>query len=75
MDLATNRVVRRTGKLAYEVLKIRLPLSVLQSNAGFYIGTFDEEGPVSRESEEYYPDKDSAQYALDNNTFTQKWEP
>ena len=31
-----------------------LPLEVLQSAAGHYIGTRDTEGPVSRESREYF---------------------
>lgn len=63
------------GKLAYEILKQRLPLKVLESGAGFYIGTFDDSGPCSRESEEYYRTREAAQWALDNNDFTQKYEP
>lgn len=49
-----------------------LPLRVLQSNAGWYIGTWDNEGPVSRESECYYRTQEEAQKALDTNTWTQK---
>lgn len=43
------------GKRALAHLHLELPLQVLMSNAGFYIGTLDEEGPASRESVEYYP--------------------
>ena len=44
---------------------ITLPLKVLQSANGFYLGSFDEEGPVSRESVEYWPTEVDAQKALD----------
>ncbi|MFG9255198.1 hypothetical protein ACEP22_23350 [Pseudomonas aeruginosa] len=60
------------GKLALAHLRLELPLQVLMSNAGFYIGTLDEEGPASRESVEYYPSRDLAQQALDNGTWTQQ---
>ncbi|EIU1666873.1 MULTISPECIES: hypothetical protein [Pseudomonas] len=59
------------GKLALAHLRLELPLQVLMSNAGFYIGTLDEEGPASRESVEYYPSRELAQQALDNGTWTQ----
>lgn len=41
-----------------------LPIQVLESPSGFYLGTCNEEGPVSRESEEYWPTKEAAQLAL-----------
>lgn len=50
-------------------------LQVLQSNAGYYIGTFGAEGPVSRESQEYYSHRAAAEYALLRNTFTQRVNP
>ena len=65
----------RTGYLARTYLNLRLPLQVLRSQAGYYIGTADDEGPCSRESLEYYSSKEVAEYALKNNTFTQKEEP
>jgi len=48
----------------------KLPLEVLESNAGFYIGTWFD-GPYSRESHHYYPSFESAKKALD----TGKWMP
>ncbi|MCL6228141.1 hypothetical protein M4368_27225 [Pseudomonas aeruginosa PA103] len=60
------------GKRALAHLRLELPLQVLMSNAGFYIGTLDEEGPASRESVEYYPSRDLAQQALDSGTWTQR---
>lgn len=64
-----------TGKLAWEYCKLRLPLQVCRSAAGFYIGTISEDGPCSRESLEYYPKEALAEHALANNTFTQRDEP
>jgi hypothetical protein len=60
------------GKLALSVCHVELPLQVLKSQAGFYIGTFDEEGPCSRESFEYFPTKEAAFAALETGEWTQK---
>jgi len=75
------------GQLAEKFLDVQLPLQVLGSRAGFYIGTFleldltlemDEMpeffGPVSRESEEYFSSAEEAQQALDKGLWTQKTE-
>ena len=43
-------------------------IQVLESAAGFYIGTFDE-GPYCRISECYYQTQQEAQTALDTLTF------
>lgn len=45
-----------------------LHLQVLRSNAGYYIGTFCNCGPYSRESD-YYPKREDAQIALDSRNF------
>lgn len=42
------------GYLALAYTGKRLPLQVRHSAAGHYIGTADEDGPVSRESVEYF---------------------
>lgn len=64
------------GKLALEYCGEQLPLQVLESGAGFYIGTRDEIGdPVSRESQEYYKTSQLAADALQNGTWTQKAHP
>lgn len=50
-----------------------LPLQVLESQRGYYLGTMTiEEGPVSRESEEYWPIRDLAQEALRDQNWTQR---
>jgi hypothetical protein len=65
----------RYGRLAREFCGKRLPLAVLKSNAGFYIGTFDDEGPCSRESVEYFPTVEVAEKALESANWTQRLEP
>ncbi len=64
-----------TGKLALEFGGQRLPLSVLQSAAGYYLGTYNESGPVSRESVEYWPTEDRAEDALTSGDWTQRDHP
>ena len=62
------------GQLALTIGRA-LPLQVLGSRAGFYIGTADEEGPCSRESVEYWENRALAQSALANRRWTQRYEP
>lgn len=47
---------------------VALKPQVLQSAAGYYIGTFCQCGPYSRESG-YYPKREEAQQALDTGDF------
>lgn len=63
------------GVLALATCGLRLPLQVLKSAAGYYIGTADEEGPVSRESVEYFRTPSDASTALANSTWTQRPSP
>lgn len=62
------------GLLALIHLGKRLPLQVLHSAAGYYIGTFDDV-PVSRESVEYFQDRRTALRALRIGMWTQRQEP
>lgn len=64
-----------SGALALAWTGKRLPLQVLRSAAGHYIGTQDDEGPVSRESVEYFPTHLAAQLALDTHAWTQRAYP
>ncbi|RMR22715.1 hypothetical protein ALP90_02178 [Pseudomonas amygdali pv. ulmi] len=59
------------GQLALIHCGKLLPLEVLQSAAGHYIGTRDIEGPVSRESREYFRSYAMAQRALDRSGWSQ----
>ncbi|GKT25130.1 hypothetical protein [Acidovorax sp. SUPP3334] len=65
----------RHGLLAQEFCGKRLPLQVLRSQRGHYIGTAGDEGPVSRESNEYFRTEELAQQALQGGNWTQKQEP
>ena len=64
-----------SGVLAKQWCGVTLPLQVLRSGAGWYIGTYDEEGPCSRESEEYWGTEREAQIALDEGFWTQRDHP
>ena len=64
------------GKLALEVCGKALPLRILHSQRGYYIGTFDDEaGPCSRESVEYFRQEAQAVKALESGSWTQKMAP
>lgn len=63
-----------TGYVAEKFGGVTLPVQVLKSAAGWYIGTWDD-GPYSRESVEYYAMQDEAQAALDSGTWTQRRHP
>lgn len=63
------------GKLANEYCNVLLPLRVLQSAAGFYLGTIGPDGPCSRESVEYFPTRERADAALASGDWTQRDEP
>lgn len=63
---------RPVGEIANQFCGLTLPLQVLKSGAGYYIGTADDSGPVSRESEEYWPHLHLAELALENHHWTQR---
>ncbi len=64
------------GRLAEQWLGQQFRLQVLKSNAGYYIGTADENGlPCSRESDGYWDTHTQAQTALENGQWSQKPTP
>lgn len=64
------------GYLPLTFVGKRLPLQVLRSAAGYYIGAFDDhDGPCSRESFEYFPSRDAAAKALATGAWTQRSHP
>lgn len=69
---ATTGPTPRIGQQALQYGGLRLELQVLQSAAGFYIGTIHEQTPYSRESVEYWPKRESAVLALETNSWTQR---
>lgn len=60
------------GQLAHTYCNKKLPLEIMRSNAGFYIGTSDGELPCSRESVEYFRTRDAAEQAIESGSWTQK---
>lgn len=63
------------GKLA-QACGQKLPLKVCRSQAGYYLGTQDEQGcPYSRESAEYWRTDKAASQALETGRWTQRQEP
>lgn len=60
-----------TGILAAES-GFHLSLQILKSGRGYYIDTANNEGPVSRESEEYFSLQNNAVQALTLGTWTQR---
>ncbi|MGY3095019.1 hypothetical protein [Pantoea eucalypti] len=67
----------QNGLLAKKFLNMQLPMKVMQSARGYYIGTSDPEtgDPVTRESTEYFRKKIDAENALAGNLWTQKEHP
>lgn len=61
------------GQLAYRELGLILPVQVLRSAAGYYLGTSNEDDfPVSRESVEYFKTQEQAEQALASGNWTQR---
>jgi len=66
----------RVGEMARDSGGKRYALQVMESAAGFYLGTRDEDGcPYSRESLEYWPDRTQAEAAMTSGEWTQRDEP
>lgn len=63
------------GYLALAYADKRLPLQVLHSAAGHYIGTTDMDGPVSRESVSYFRSHNAAYQALKTGRWQQQINP
>jgi hypothetical protein len=72
---ATQAKAQSIGYLPLAYTGKRLSLQVLHSAAGHYIGTTDEDGPVSRESAEYFRSFDAASRALATGRWQQRTYP
>lgn len=65
----------RAESVGYQALEFagkRLPLQVLCSAGGHYIGTADADGPVSREAEGYFRSYNAAEHALKTGRWQQR---
>lgn len=68
---------KKCGRLAFRCTGEKLPLLVLKSNAGFYIGTVVSTGdmrgaPNTRESDRYWQTEPEARSALETGNWVQK---
>ncbi|EWH28531.1 hypothetical protein [Pseudomonas aeruginosa] len=72
---ATQARAESIGYLALTYVGKRLPLQVRQSGAGHFIGTADDNGPVSRESVEYFRSYEAAEQALSTGRWQQRLHP
>lgn len=72
---ATQARAESIGYLALTYVSQRLPLQVRQSAAGYFIGTADDNGPVSRESVEYFRSYEAAEHALSTGHWQQRLYP
>jgi hypothetical protein len=67
---------RKIGRLALAWGGCAFELQVLNSAAGYYLGTLDELGmPYSRESEDYWRTFEEAEAALESGAWEQKLTP
>ena len=66
-DARTKLVPGPKGALAREWMGLSLPLSVMESPRGFYLGTYNDAGPISRESVETWATEAAAEKALASN--------
>lgn len=67
-----QRQPQQFGRLARQAGYF-LPVEVMLSNTGYYVGTCsDKDGPVSRESREYFKTAHEATIALVRGTWTQR---
>lgn len=71
----TQAQAESIGYLALTYVGKRLPLQVRQSGTGHFIGTADENGPVSRESVEYFRSYEAAEHALSTGHWQQRLHP
>jgi hypothetical protein len=67
----TSPAQRRLGALAQRCGR-ELELDIYYSGAGFYLGTYSEDGPYTRESREYWRTREQAQRALETGQWTQR---
>lgn len=77
--MADSKASTETVRTQYGVLAAqcgqRLPLEVLYSAAGWYIGTCLDDMPYSRESVQYWPKRELAAQALTSGKWSQKQNP
>ncbi|WP_353618367.1 hypothetical protein [Paracidovorax avenae] len=72
--VATTEVAQQQFGLMAEQYGERFPLEVCRSQAGFYLGTYSDSGPFTRESVEYWRKREQAEKALATGNWTQRYD-
>jgi len=71
----SGEATRACGVLAKRLSNLELPLDVCYCARGFYIGTYCDAQPYTRESDEYWPRRELAAHAMRNHDWTQRVAP
>lgn len=69
---STAGATRPVARIAAAALGRPVPLEVCYSAAGFYLGTYVDNEPYSRESAEYWTTREAAEAALAGGQWTQR---
>jgi hypothetical protein len=75
MSNVSTQSNEKIGKVAQHYCGVKLPVTVMQSAKGFYLGTISEGVPISRESTEYFRTHDEATQALESGKWLQRIYP
>jgi hypothetical protein len=67
-----GEAARACGVLAKGLANLELPLDICCCGCGYYIGTFCDAQPYTRESHEYWPHRKDAAQALQTGAWTQR---
>ena len=63
---------RACGALAKRLSNLELPLDVCHSASGYYIGTYCDAQPYTRESEQFWARRELAVHAMKTGDWTQR---
>lgn len=75
LGLLNHTIAHGTSFLAAKVLEEDHDQIVCQNAAGYFIGAWDEEGCVARDSVEYWETREEAVIVLRDRSWTQRLEP
>ena len=75
MELLNHCLCHGTSFLSAKLLEEDHVLQVCQDATGIYLGYMDDTGPISRDSDEYFPNLGAAGIALANHDWVQRMDP
>ncbi len=68
----SGEAARTCGVLAKKLSNLELPLDICYNTRGFYIGTYCDGLPYTRESEEFWPRRELVAEAMQTGDWTQR---